>query len=93
MPYRVRLTGAGFTKNYGGFLAHEMWSWLLNSPETESRPFLKLRLKRNFNFESVYSEIWDDEEKQAMTAALRRVYFRQEAFILNEILGALGTLV
>jgi hypothetical protein len=28
----VLFTGAGFTKNFGGFLAKEMWSKIFNNP-------------------------------------------------------------
>jgi hypothetical protein len=29
----VLLTGAGFTKTFGGYLASEMWATILNQPE------------------------------------------------------------
>ena len=37
----ILLTGAGFTKNFGGFLANEMWSKIHNHPMVQSKPKLK----------------------------------------------------
>ena len=31
----VLLTGAGFTKTFGGYLASEMWATILNQPEIQ----------------------------------------------------------
>ena len=36
----VLLTGAGFTKTFGGYLASEMWATILNQPEVQRSPEL-----------------------------------------------------
>jgi hypothetical protein len=85
MAGRVLLTGAGFTKSYGGFLAREFWAWLLNAPPAQSQPALRDQIKADFDFESVYSRITDSRDRRAMTAALETVYDRQERQIWREI--------
>ena len=68
----VLFTGAGFTHNYGGFLANRMWSEihnrylkLANKLETER---LKTAIKRTFNYEDLYEDVlrsggFTDDEK------------------------------
>jgi len=34
----ILFTGAGFTKNFGGLLAKEMWSKLFNNSKVQSYP-------------------------------------------------------
>jgi len=53
----VLLTGAGFTKNFGGFLAIEMWSKVFNHPEIQSSEKLKSLIQNNFNYENIYSDV------------------------------------
>lgn len=53
----VLLTGAGFTANFGGPLARQMWSKILNNPKIESLPEVKKILLKNFDFEQVYSDV------------------------------------
>lgn len=53
-------TGAGFTANFGGFLAREMWSWIFNNPKLNNAGNLKLRLREKFDFEEIYSDVFDD---------------------------------
>ena len=51
------LTGAGFTANFGGLLAREMWSKILNNKKMDGLPSIKGLLRNNFDFESVYAEV------------------------------------
>lgn len=53
----ILLTGAGFSANFGGLLAREMWSKILNNPKIETLPAIKELLKSDFDFESVYSNV------------------------------------
>jgi hypothetical protein len=55
----VLLTGAGFTRNFGGFLVNQMWDKILNHEQVQSHPSLVNLLKDNFDFESVYNEVMD----------------------------------
>ena len=48
----VLLTGAGFSANFGGFLASQMWAKIFN--RTSSNPNLREALFGNQNFEDVY---------------------------------------
>ncbi|MFA6198245.1 MAG: SIR2 family protein [Patescibacteria group bacterium] len=51
----VLLTGAGFSKNFGGFLAAEMWSHIFNHPLTKRHAELRKLLMADQDYESVYT--------------------------------------
>ena len=54
----VLLTGAGFTQNFGGFLADQMWEKILNQPvvyQTHSLRQTMLSQDNDLNFEKLYS--------------------------------------
>ncbi len=53
----ILLTGAGFTANFGGLLAREMWSKILNNKKLDEVPEIKKILMNNFDFEAVYAEV------------------------------------
>jgi len=62
----VLLTGAGFTHNFGGFLANDMWAEIHNnflrhySGPDNSRVIKEI--KNNFNYEDLYQSIGDSNE-------------------------------
>lgn len=56
----ILFTGAGFTVNFGGFLAREMWSHIFNNPDLDTLPKIKELLRQNFDFEDVYSKVIND---------------------------------
>lgn len=75
----VLLTGAGFTRNFGGYLATTMWSIIFNRPEIQRRPLLVTLLKSDFNYESAYAEVmygnqFSDDDKEAMETAVAAAY-------------------
>ena len=42
----VLLTGAGFTRNFGGFLTNQMWDKVFNHEQVQHYPFLVNLLKQ-----------------------------------------------
>jgi len=54
---RILLTGAGFTKNFGGPLAKELWSIIFSSPKLDRAPDVREILRRDFDFESAYNQV------------------------------------
>jgi hypothetical protein len=73
------LTGAGFTNNFGGFLAREMWSKIFNNPLIQAQPTLRKLLQEDFDFESVYFNVlsggrFSPEEKEALKNAIEKAY-------------------
>ena len=81
----VLLTGAGFTKPFGGYLAKQMWAEILNQSEIRRHPQLRKMLLNNLDFESVYDEIQesnvDQEQKGALTDAVSRAYEQMDAIL------------
>ena len=62
----ILLTGAGFTHNFGGFLAKRMWAEIHNrylylSQTFEERELLK-QLKDKFDYEEIYESVINDSE-------------------------------
>jgi hypothetical protein len=74
----VLLTGAGFTKDAGGYLAQEMWSQIFNAPEVSSSSKLSQLMKVDFDYESVYDKVNRDEftkpEQKAFSTSLFSSY-------------------
>jgi hypothetical protein len=64
----ILLTGAGFSRNWGGFLATEAFEFLLGCPELNPR--IRNRLWANSgNFEDTYQQLRDAAADPADTAA------------------------
>ncbi len=62
----IILTGAGFTANFGGILAKEMWAKIFNYPKLNQAGNIKQDLYDNydsFDFEKIYSDILDKTSK------------------------------
>ncbi|MDP3794425.1 MAG: SIR2 family protein [bacterium] len=75
----ILLTGAGFTKNFGGFLAKEMWHQIFNHQLVQKTPRLRSLLIEDYDFESVYSRVIDHPtpsvlEKDIMRKVMLSVY-------------------
>jgi len=74
----ILLTGAGFTKNFGGFVATEMWAKIFNCCEVQKEPVLKNILLNDFDYESVYHKVFDGAysagEKEAINSAILGAY-------------------
>lgn len=81
----ILLTGAGFTANFGGFLAKEMWSKIFNNPKMKNAGNLKLELKKNFDFEEIYSRVIDGRlhpyERNVFVEALNEAYLAMDQVI------------
>ncbi len=75
----VLLTGAGFTKTFGGYLASEMWATILNQPEVQDSPeILKgMRDLENLDYEMFYEDIQangTEQQKKDLNAAIRSAF-------------------
>ncbi len=69
------LTGAGFTKDFGGFLANEMHEKILNHRRINEIPNVRTLLLDDFDYESVYSTVMNEE-----------TYSAEERRLLGEIM-------
>ncbi|MFC1647721.1 SIR2 family protein [Patescibacteria group bacterium] len=84
----ILLTGAGFTKNFGGSLATEMWSNIFNCPNLNSSTKVKNLLRNNFDFEEVYwlvmtSSEYTNEDKEALQKSIHSAYKGMEQTFIN----------
>jgi len=79
------LTGAGWTRNWGGRLATEMWEDLFSDREIQSRPSLRKLLLGKTSFELAYAETRTDaftqDDRLAMERALMAAFIRMDVEI------------
>ncbi len=75
----VLLTGAGFTRDFGGYLASEMWAAIFRRPEVRDHPKLRKCMLEELNYESLYDQVlssksYTDKDKASLTKAIRIAY-------------------
>jgi hypothetical protein len=75
----IILTGAGFTRDFGGFLAEEMWTQIYNHPAIRSCPRVAELMRTNFDYESIYNAVlksdeYDETEKRAIRESVFEAY-------------------
>lgn len=74
----ILLTGAGFTKNFGGYLANEMWSEIFNNKKIQAKPRIKELMGDDFDYESIYYSIMENsytnDEKEAINESVKDAY-------------------
>ena len=58
---RVILTGAGFSKPWGGYLASELWSVIVSDPSIRGRTETDRILHSELNFEKVLARVQGDD--------------------------------
>ena len=78
---RMILTGAGFSKNWNGFLAREVWERLLGHTSVRSTPELRRPLLNHIaDFETALQEVrqLSNELAQKLEAALLDVFMEQD---------------
>lgn len=86
-PYKyVLLTGAGFTHNFGGFLASQMWNEIFNRIDSEKFPRIKNLMQNNFDYESLYQKVifndqFSEAEKNAYGKAIFEAYSEMDSII------------
>jgi hypothetical protein len=85
----VLLTGAGFSRPFGGYLASEMWSLILNQPEILDSERLHELLLKDLNYERVYDTVlfsgeFSKSEQDAFTASLQSAYRELDKAIRSE---------
>jgi SIR2-like domain len=81
------LTGAGFTKTFGGYLATEMWAAIFNQQEVQKSETLLKGMRQELNYEKFYDHIQshgEDHEKKALSSAVRNAFEEMED-ILNAL--------
>ncbi len=88
----ILLTGAGFTKNFGGLLASEMWSKIFNHEQVQGLNKLKELLIDDFDYESIYYKVinssFNDDEKNAINAAIFYAYDTLDDIVRNWLFGS-----
>lgn len=75
----VVLTGAGFTHNFGGFLARTMWAEVHNRAHKYNEPRIVNILKTCFDYEYIYNKVlyegsFTDTEKDAILKSTHEAY-------------------
>lgn len=78
---KILLTGAGFTKNFGGFLAKDMWYEIFNHNAVGKEKRVKKLMQTNddYDYETIYQTIMEGNEytkgeKKAIHDAVMEAY-------------------
>ncbi len=90
MKNLILLTGAGFTYNFGGFLAREMWSKIFNNPLVQANKEIRELLQKDFDFESVYFEVtfgskYNEQAKADLRKAVEGAYKDLDTTVKNYV--------
>jgi len=88
----ILLTGAGFTKNFGGFLGIEIWDKILYHENIQNCPWIKNKMlgSEDFNYESLYTSIinsplsGDANNVNAIDSAVKDAYDLQNKMVLSD---------
>ncbi|MEA3494344.1 MAG: SIR2 family protein [Candidatus Margulisiibacteriota bacterium] len=84
----ILLTGAGFTKNFGGFLADEMWAYIFNHKNIQISKELKDLAYKHFNYEDLYDEVLKSEKNlPAFIEVIDKAYQLQEKSIKANLIN------
>jgi len=81
--------GAGFTKNFGGPLASEMWALIFNQPSLQNSKRLKEEMIKNINYEDIYNKIlettsyFSENEKRDFQKSIYNAYQHIDRIIYN----------
>ena len=80
----ILLTGAGFTKNFGGFLADEMRAFIVNKVGNR-QALMALLNSSDLDYESVYIKViygeYSEEDKSVLANAVVHAYERLDDVI------------
>ncbi len=89
----ILLTGAGFSQNFGGYLASEMWSAIRQQPEVQADPQVQQAMANNTYYESVYDEVmflqerFSDSQRQAFLSAVTSAYHQLHRVLCEDYLA------
>jgi hypothetical protein len=90
---RVLLIGAGFSKNWGGRLANEVWADVFSSPAVQRQLRLRHALLNERSFEAVMEDVltgadYDAADRRAMVGAVVRTFERMDELYKKTIISA-----
>jgi hypothetical protein len=85
----ILLIGAGFTKNFGGFLAREMWAQIHNRLQSSNEEPLKQLTKNEFDYEKIFEEVvkgehYSDNQKDKVNESFLEAYKLMDQIICVE---------
>jgi hypothetical protein len=85
------LLGAGLSRNWGGYLASEVWGALIGHPLVETNRELRQLLLYESNFESALAEVrsqphrFSENHRRALESAIRDVFKWHDDNLLNRL--------
>lgn len=85
----VALTGAGFSRPYGGLLASEVWEVLVSHFAGGAYPELRLALLDTYDFEEVVARFWNTANRAVLMAWILDAFTQMDhAIRQNHSFGA-----
>lgn len=88
----ILLLGAGFTKNFGGLLANEMWAEIFNHEKVQAQARIRQKMLECFDYESIYNSVLEDDsftddEKTAIRDATKSAYEHIDTILIGELIN------
>jgi hypothetical protein len=84
---RVLLLGAGFSKNWGGLLASDVWEHIFSDARVQARPRLVALLQHERSFEDALEKartgLYEREDQAAIEAAIQDAFERMDVRYRN----------
>src|ERR1700682_1476294 len=90
---RMLLLGAGFSKNWGGRLARDVWADLFTNPTVQTRERVRRALLNEKSFEAVMEDVltgtnYDSADRQAIIKAVVNTFQRMDNLFIQKMIPA-----
>lgn len=88
-PRYVLFTGAGFTANFGGFLAEEMWAQIFSHKNIQQKQIVKDVFLGDLNYETVIhnvrdrKDVYNEEDRKLLNDAVEETYEKLDLIVLE----------
>jgi hypothetical protein len=95
---QLLLLGAGFSKNWGGRLASEVWADVFTNSAIQARDRVRKALLNERSFEAVMEDVltgsgYDSEDRQAITKSVTDTFQRMDNLFAQKMILATDRLV
>ncbi|MGH6811705.1 MAG: SIR2 family protein [Methylocella sp.] len=90
---RMLLLGAGFSKNWGGRLAKEVWADVFTNSTVQARERVRQALLNERSFEGVMDDVltgedYDSEDLQAIIESVTKTFRRMDTLFMTKSINA-----
>ena len=90
---RMLLLGAGFSKNWGGRLARDVWADLFTNSTVQAQERVRTALLNERSFEAVMEDVltstdYDSEDRHAIIKSVTATFQRMDTLFIQKMIRA-----